>query len=346
MVDMEKASVLMDHVIELACKENKKTGFLIGNTAKVDSEGPYYTPVRITPSMIIAGAVVYSEQQAIELASLVDRKLDYVIVDAEKKVMDSMSMSGEPANIERAVKETVSQTKFLSYKGNDLTVGAVDSFLAYLYKDDVQGVGGKKVSIIGAGNFGAKLALKVVERGGSVVIARRDLAKLKIVTDALNVIKPDYTRAKVTYANSNEEASVNANILVGSSDGVAVITKEMVEQLASNAIIIDAGKGTVAADAIELAQSRNISVYRLDVGAALVGMVEAQLEIEKIFKNKIGRAQFKGETIIAGGLMGSYGEIVVDSVAVPSVVYGMANGKGDFIRKLSKEQIKRMQELI
>ena len=296
--------------------------------------------------MVIAGAVVYSEQQAIELASLVDRKLDYVIVDAEKKVMDSMSMSGEPANIERAVKETVSQTKFLSYKGNDLTVGAVDSFLAYLYKDDVQGVGGKKVSIIGAGNFGAKLALKVVERGGSVVIARRDLAKLKIVTDALNVIKPDYTRAKVTYANSNEEASVNANILVGSSDGVAVITKEMVEQLASNAIIIDAGKGTVAADAIELAQSRNISVYRLDVGAALVGMVEAQLEIEKIFKNKIGRAQFKGETIIAGGLMGSYGEIVVDSVVVPSVVYGMANGKGDFIRKLSKEQIKRMQELI
>ena len=44
--------------------------------------------------------------------------------------------------------------------------------------------------------------------------------------------------------------------------------------------------------------------------------------------------------------MGSYGEIVVDSVVVPSVVYGMANGKGDFIRKLSKEQIKRMQELI
>ena len=46
---------------------------------------------------------------------------------------------------------------------------------------------------------------------------------------------------------------------------------------ADNAIIIDAGKGTVTLDALITAEKRNLPIYRLDIQASLAGMIETQL---------------------------------------------------------------------
>ena len=90
---------LVRRITEVATSEKKKSGFLIGNTGKIDKQGLYFTPMRITNLMVIGGVIIYSEGQAIEVTKMVDGKVDYVLVDAEKKVADKMSVSGEPANI-------------------------------------------------------------------------------------------------------------------------------------------------------------------------------------------------------------------------------------------------------
>ena len=38
-------------------------------------------------------------------------------------------------------------------------------------------------------------------------------------------------------------------------------------------------------------------------------------------------------------------EFVVDNITNPKLVYGIANGKGDFIRNLSPNQIKRLKNM-
>ena len=45
----------------------------------------------------------------------------------------------------------------------------------------VRNVGGKKICIIGSGNLGTKLAIKLVERGAEVIITRRNRNKIKRV---------------------------------------------------------------------------------------------------------------------------------------------------------------------
>ena len=336
---------LVEKINKVASSEKKKSGFLIGNTAKIDKEGLYFTPLRMTNLMVIGGIIVYSESQAIEITQAIDGKVDYVLVDAEKKVPNKMSVSGEPANIERAVRETLNKSNLWVYKANDLSVEAVDALLGYLYKGAPGGLGGKKVVVIGCGNIGSKLALKLVERAADVVITRRDQKKLKIIADAINCIMPKYTKARVDYSKNNELAIKDADVLIGATNGVSVITADMLRGLNKNAIILDVGKGSLKSQALEYALENKIDIYRIDVTAAISGMIETQWMVQNIIENKMGRRKYKGERLVAGGLLGMKGEIIVDNISNPKVIYGIADGKGDFIRLTSNDQKRTLQRL-
>jgi len=345
MNNSDKTNDLLRSIVKLASSEKKKSGFLIGNTTKIDKEGLFFTPLRNTSHMVIGGVIVFSENQAIEITEVVDGKVDYVLVDAEKKVADVNSISGESSNIERAVREIVIKSKLWVYKGNDLSVEAVDTLLGYLFKDSLKGIGGKRIAIIGGGNFGSKLALKLVERAANVFLTRRDKGKLKTIVDAINLIKPRYTYAKVNCTKDNLLAANKAEALIGTTNGKAIITQEMVQSLAKNAIIIDAGKGTLTLEALKIAAKRSIPIYRLDITAALAGMIETQLTMEENIEKKMGRREFQSESIVAGGIFGREDEFVVDNITNPKLVYGIANGIGDFIRDLSPNQIERLKKM-
>ena len=72
-------------IIKLSQKKRKFSGFTIGNTSKIDKRNYYFTPVRDTEKIIFSGVVLYSENLAKIVAKYVDGKVDYVLVDAEKK---------------------------------------------------------------------------------------------------------------------------------------------------------------------------------------------------------------------------------------------------------------------
>ena len=272
-------------------------------------------------------------------------KVDYIIVDVEKKVADSMSLSGESANIERAVRQSTYKSKLWVYKGNDLSVEAVDSFLAYIFKDSLRGLGNKKIAIIGGGNLGSKLALKLVERGANVFISRRNKKKLEAIAHAINLIKPNHTYANVEYSTDNLFISNKAEILIGTTNGIGVIDANIINKLKESAIVIDVGKGTLTKEGLLAAEKRGLNIYRLDITAALFGMLETQLEMECIIEENMGRLKFNGENIASGGLLGRKDEIIVDSIHNPSIVYGISNGRGDFIRILSPKQIERLKNI-
>lgn len=345
----EKVEALVKQVQKIAKQKGKLTGFTIGNTAKIDKDGFYFTPIRETFHMISAGVIVYNEEQAINISKMVDGDVQYVLVDAEKKVPNTMLLRGDLVNIERAVRESIKKSKLWIYKGNDLSVDAVDTLIMQLTKDQIRGVGAKKIAIIGAGNLGCKLALKLVERGAHVFMSRRNKEKLDTIVKAINFIKPIYTIAQVTGTTDNREAARQADILIGVSHGKAVITKDIVRGLMPEAMIIDVGKGTLDMEAIATAEELGISIYRLDITAAFEGLVAKLWAIENIVEKRLGRRSFNGSTIVSGGLLGYTGEIIVDNIHNPQVVYGMANGKGDFIRDLTESQaaeLKGVEEAI
>ena len=329
---------LFNNLEKIKKKTKKKIIFSIVNTTKKDSEDYYFVPSRIFKNTIVFGIVVFKDKFAKLSTQLLDGKVDYIMVDAEKKILPRSDEI--PGNIERRVRENIKNSKLLVFKGNDLTVDSIDLFLTYYFNDDIRGLGGKKITIIGSGNIGSKLALILLERGSKVIICRRDFEKSKLIAKTINLIKPQNTVERAVADKDIENASKNTDILIGATSGKPTINAKMINSLKNTAIIIDAGKGTLQDKAIELAQRRNIKIFRTDITAALSGLIDKSLEMEKMMEKNFNIKKEKNYTLVSQGLLGSKNSIIVDDVNNPKAIYGICNGKGDFFRKLDNKQSK------
>lgn len=341
-LDEEIEQIVLE-VNRLARLENKLTGFCIGNTRKINDTGLYFSPLRRTSRLIAGSAIVYVVSQAVAVARAVDGRVDYVLVDTEKKISTELYGADNVGNVERAVRETVKKSRVLTYKGNDLTVDSIENLIVQILSTYPRGLSGKRAAIIGAGNVGSKLALKLVERGMDVSLIRRDRVKLAAIVTALNIIKPAETIAKVSAGEDNLSIAKGADLLVGLTQGTPVITMTMIDALAHGAVLLDGGKGCCEPEAIRRAQEKNIPIYRADIRPGFEGHMGMVLETERIVENALGRAEFDGVPVVSGGLLAGPNEVVVDSIAAPYAVFGIADGLGDFVRVLDNKQAHRLQ---
>jgi len=340
-----KIQQILDEVVRLATEQGKPSGFCIGNTRKEDSAGLYFSPIRNTTKLVAGSAIVYDVDQAEWVARQVDGKVDYVLVDTEKKISPELYGKQNVGNVERAVREIVRHSKILTYKGNDITVDSIESLVVQIHSSYPRGLSGKKAAIIGAGNIGSKLALKLVERGMDVAMTRRNHDKLDAIVSGLNFIKPKETMAKAIGFIDNEAAADGADVLIGLTDGKPVITAAMIESLAPGALLLDGGKGCFMHEAVLLAERKGISIYRADIRPGFEGHMGMALETERIVLTSMGRKEVNGITIVSGGLLARLNEVVVDNVNDPQVVFGIASGGGDFIRHLSANQVARIEAI-
>lgn len=333
----------------IALMQNKRTGFCIGNTRKINNTGLYFSPIRNTSRLVAGSVIVYSVEQAATIARQVDGKVDYVLIDTEKKISPAFDGDQNIGNPERWIREVVRHSKILTYKGNDLTVDSIESLIVQILSSYPRGLSGKKAAIIGAGNVGSKLALKLVERGMNVTISRRDREKLDAIVSALNIIKPVETIAKVSGSQDHLATARGVDLLVGLTGGQAVITAAMVDVLAPGAVLLDGGKGCFLKEAIALAERKDIPIYRADIRAGFEGHVAMALETERIVQYTLGRKEINGVNVVSGGLLGRLNEVVVDNLNDPQNIFGLADGLGDFIRDLDVEQkckVRTIQEYI
>ncbi len=319
---------------KLAKKNNKKIAFIIGNTIKIEKGSYYFTPPRITDKLVLFGIIVFKESIAIDACKYLDGKVDIIFADGEKKIFPKRN--GAPGNIERRVREKIKKSRIFIYKGNDLTVDSVDLIIGQYFNKDLRGVAGKKIGIIGAGNIGSKIGLFMTELGAKVFLNRRNKKKLSCIVNAINYLKPYNTREKAKIANKTIAAK-NSDVLIGSTDGKSVIDGKMVNLLKKNSIIIDAGKGTLTENAIKRANERKIKVFRVDIFPSLEGLISKTFSMEKQISKLLKKKKIQNINILNTGKLGNYGDLIVDDIDNINLVYGVCDGKGDFIRKVPKK---------
>ena len=328
---------------KLAKKQKKKLAFLIGNTIKIERGNYYFTPPRITDKLVVFGIIVFKESIAIDACRFLDGKVDIIFADAEKKIFPEKN--GAPGNIERRVREEIKKSQIYIYKGNDLTVDSVDLIISQYFNKDLRGVAGKKIGIIGAGNIGSKIGLYLTELGAKVYLNRRNKKKLECIVSAINYLKPSNTKEKAVIADKIS-ASKNSDVLIGSSDGKPVIDFKMVSLLKKNSIIIDAGKGTLTEDAIKIANMRKIEIFRVDIFPSLEGLISKTFSMEKQIAKLLKKRIIEKINIYNTGKLGSYGDLIVDDIDKINIVYGVCDGKGDFLRKIPTKYNKLIKKII
>ena len=330
----------VEKILEQICTSAKgrATAFVIGNTSDVFVEGRMYgTPLRETGELVYAGAIVRDVATAEEVARWVDGKVDYVFVDDEKKIRSIYYGPDDVGNIEKSVRGIISTSTLLTYKGNDLTVEAVDTLIGSIVGE----VSGKKVALIGMGNLGSKVALKLVERGVHISAFRRNKQKLDTIVAGLNEIKPADTHARVTAADSIEHACANADIIIGTTNEKSVISMNDMQSAKPAAPLIDVGKGCFAQ---EVTEDPSRIVYRVDVSIVQKQAFLALMHTKNHYSKELGRRSVSGATLVSAGIFGRKGEVIVDDIEHPTQIIGISAGDGT-LEPSSDEVLKKISDL-
>jgi hypothetical protein len=324
---------------------NKKTIFSIATTAKQE-ENSYVTPTRICKDFILTGCLIFDQKILPMLLKKLDGVVDIILVDSEKKIpllvhdnVDNQSEEGqtvglvETGSMSKICFERISKSKVFEFKPNDLTVNATWSFLSHKFKF----LNGKKISILGAGNIGSKLALKLVECGVEVHLYRRDFYKGHHITHSLNLIKPEGVIANVQFHQNAVQASFLSDVLIGATDGYPVIDANIVNSVKKSCLIVDLGKNNLTNEAMKVAEKNSMEVYRSDVAPAIESYVYEVLKMQDILENSYGKKDLGFCHIVGGGFFGALGDIVVDRINNPQYIIGVSQGNGSLKDKLNNK---------
>ena len=331
--------------IQALKKENTKSVFTIATTSKQEND-PYLTPIRKNDFFVVCGCVIFEQSSLIEIIEIIDGAVDFIFVDSEKKIpvrihpeLDVI----ETGNLSKVCFQNIKKSKILEYKPNDITVNATWSFLS----QRLNFLSGKKISILGSGNIGSKLALKLVECGVSVSMNRRNNYKGYVIAQGLNFVKPNNTLSNITFHEDILQTSFMSDVIIGATSGVPIIDVNLLKSIKKDAIIVDLGKNTLTKEAIKFALTNNIEIFRTDVTSAFEGFIYEAIKMDEILQYSYGKKDLGFCFIVGGGSLGEKGDIIVDNITYPKRIFGIAAGDGTIKKEpsaIDKENINKLKK--
>jgi 4-hydroxy-2-oxovalerate aldolase len=255
---------------------------------------------------VIASAEVHDAATVAALATAVGAGIDVWLADA-----DVQSGGWSPAS---ALEPLIERRRFLAYRDGDTWMRAVDLQIAALAID-----GDVAALVVGGDCLAARAAIALADRGRRVIVAGG------LNPGALQAIARP--AARIEFAHDAAVAAGEAGVLVGFAR--RAIDAGIVDALPADATIFDAGIGALQPAAIARASSRGIRVVRPDMRAALAAEFSAVAGTGRVATELMGRGDIDGIAVVAGGLVGKAGDVVVDSITNPTRVLGVATGEGD-----------------
>jgi hypothetical protein len=313
---------------------NKKV-VSIGSTARLLAEF-LVLPRRSYTDVDCINFLVSKQEDAAYCMERLDGLVDYVLVDVEaKQNIDLMDIATQFVRISTIV----------AYKPNDVSVEAADLLIRQHFHDNLSN---RQILILGAGNISSKLALRLSERNVSIKLYSRDYEKTKGIVSGLNAILPAFSPKQI-------EAIEKLPDLEGCFEGVVsfvaadrVANEEIARLISRGGIAIDGGINNFSSGFLSESQQRGITCSRLDVR---LGFMYALLSLNQ----DIARFSFdiKGERLagdirlVAGGIIGNRGDVILDRIKDPSQIIGIANGVGGVLNEsdYSMDDIRKLKEV-
>jgi hypothetical protein len=203
-------------------------------------------------------------------------------------------------------------------------------------------MGGCNVFIIGLGNLGFKATLRLVELGMNIYVKNRTDSKIDNLIETINLIKPKETIASVKKFNERDILAVLPKIdfVILCTTSVVSDFDKYIEHFGCDITILDVGKGCLSNEVISYLKKRKIVVYRLDIGDALGQFIFGNVMNKRQTEIPRFRMLSSGATLLTKGIVGLEGDIVVDNIDDPKVLYGICDGKGSFFPMTKAEEQK------
>lgn len=264
---------------------------------------------------VIGNIEVDNVEQLAQVIAAADGIVDILLVDADLRPFLER-------NLVREARSLVRRSVLVGYSDSDVWVRSVAYQIESLKAEMEQ----LRVVIVGATNEALKLALHLSERGTTVTMTG---ATREVLIAGARAVAGIIGQENILQVEDNGvRAAQQADVLVAFHREKPLVTLEMLQALPLDGVIFDASIGSIAPEAMAWGVERGVRMVRPDMRAALAGELASLLGTGRVTGQLMGRSEIAGLPVVAGGLIGQRGEVVVDSVTNPSRVVGIADGQG------------------
>lgn len=248
----------------------------------------------------------------------VDGLVDYVLLDAGDTPVP---------------KGALTKTELLTYLDHEMWAGATVSHVTLLLGGTVSG---RILAVTGAPRLAVRAAAAFAEAGAAV---RLDCAVSDV--GGSSELAPTLVRMPLP------ECVRDADAVVCLSPRCPAVSAELVGAMRPGALLYDGGIGSLGCDAVPAAEARGIRVVRVDMRPSLAAAALERIGIKHIVEAHMGREEWSGITVVAGGLIGREGDLIVDSISHPTRVIGIADGKGGILQPdPNDERVRRIRKVV
>jgi hypothetical protein len=291
-------------------------------------EGPLLSGnIQPTPTHLMTGITLTRDADLRDVLEAADGLVDCVFLDADQKPFG-------PANQVRAARELLERSQLLTYLDSRVWIQAVEDQAVRLLGETPYDL---PIVIAGCHNRTHILATRFSERLAAVTLLADPTSSLQGPADSLK------------WAFTEADASQHAPVLceAGSAEARAALAKaamvvvwpasepwfdqHLMEAVAPEAIVLDARIGGMTSCGIAYGAAQGMRLLRVDIWPELAGALAAAHDSQLRLEQAQGRRDIEGVQVVAGGVIGRRGDIVLDHINNPTRVIGVADGRGGLL---------------
>ena len=284
-------------------------------------KGASFPFIRWTETQVVGNAEVENVAQAVEIVAAIDGLVDCILLDSESHPVAAEN------GLYAVVAPHVSHSRLLAYRDGNAHLDAAEALIARLMQGNIAGA---RIAVCGLSSLGLKLAMRLLEIGANVYLWDPVADKL---TQSISLLE-QWCRLEGVAAQhvfALENAGEKIELLVGTALSESVVTADLIDKVAQQGLVLDAGVGSLQGSAVEQAIALGLKLYRLDMRAGLSGQIALVLDTDELVNHLMGVNKLAGQEVVAGGAIGRRGAIIVDAIHNPTRVIGVADGRGGLI---------------
>lgn len=292
----------------------------------------YTTAPRIGSNFLCCGICNVDQLDAYDVIKSTDSLLTYIAVDIEKRGIfryDGTAGNSYSGNMEKIILGIISdESKLIGIRMNFLTANSVVDHIIRLHPVLYR----RKIALVGLGDIGFRIGLQLVSCGSDLNIYSRDVESLREKASLIDAIKHPNTLARPLCHSTLESCIANKDIIVLATNSVNVLTEFHASLVKEDTQIISVGHSELSFCFLESLTNLKCNVLRFDITHSLVSYITDYLSSPiRLGKSK----SVNGHRLISNGFPGRPGDLVVDDVDNPFLVYGAFDSNGVFIRAFS-----------
>ncbi|MGC2476988.1 MAG: 4-hydroxy-2-oxovalerate aldolase [Candidatus Sulfotelmatobacter sp.] len=296
--------------------------------------------IHSTQSHVVGSVELTDDRQLEVVLKAADARVDVVLLDVDRKPFG-------PANAADTARKMLNKTALLTYLDSRIWVEAVEDQVVRLLSEVLDNA---EIAIAGDHPRSHFLALRFAERGAHVTVIRDpEQTRGEHGLDALRSLSLDGANLKLTSTMPNSKEASNtlakASVVIVWPASTAWFDRSFVQSLSPDAYVLDAGIGGILPDAIAEAQRRGCLLLRVNIWPALTGALSSAHESLMKTQDALGWEKLDGIPVVAGGAMGSSGDIIVDSVHHPTRVIGVCDGHGGVRFRYNEDEAEHVRRV-